>query len=50
MKTPAQIGSWNVLQMHLPRHKRHQYVNEQTRFWNDLEGFLKREKFKGSNW
>ena len=50
MKVPAQIENWNVLKIALPRNKRHHDVNEQSRFWSDIELFLKREKFKGSDW
>ena len=50
VKIPSHIDSWNVLKLQLPRNKRHHDVNEQTKFWNDFETFLKRERFSGSVW
>jgi hypothetical protein len=50
MKVPALIDSWNVLKLQLPRNKRHHDVNEKSKFWNDFEVFLKRERFRGSDW
>ena len=49
-KVPASIDSWNVLKLQLPRNKRHHDVNEMSKFWNDFEVFLKRERFRGSDW
>jgi parafibromin len=49
-KPPAQVQLWNVLKLQLPRNQRHHDVNEMTKFWLDLEQFMKREKFKGSDW
>jgi len=46
-KIPPSIETWNVLRLAIPRHKRHQDVNVLANLWNDLEQFLKREKFKG---
>jgi hypothetical protein len=50
VKVPSIIDTWNVLKLSLPRNKRHHDVNEQSKFWNDFESFLKREKFRGSDW
>lgn len=50
VKLPALVNNWNVLKLQLPRNKRHHDVNEMTKFWQDLEAHLKRERFKGSDW
>jgi hypothetical protein len=49
-KIPPVIDTWNVVKLTLPRNKRHHDVNEISKFWQDLEIFLKREKFRGSDW
>ena len=49
-KPPVHISQWNVQKLSLPRNQRHHDVNEMTKFWQDLENFLKREKFKGADW
>jgi len=49
-KIPPVIETWNVVKLILPRNKRHHDVNEMTKFWQDFEIFLKREKFRGSDW
>ena len=46
MKTPQVVNTWNVLKLLLPRNQRHHDVNEMSKFWQDLEMFLKRERFK----
>jgi hypothetical protein len=35
------------MKLELPKYKRHQDVHVQANFWNDLEQFVKREKYKG---
>lgn len=50
VKVPQLVDSWNVLKLQLPRNKRHHDVNEMTKFWQDFEVFLKRERFQGSDW
>jgi parafibromin len=50
VKVPAIVGTWNVQKLQLTRNKRHHDVNEMTKFWQDLEVFLKRERFRGSDW
>jgi hypothetical protein len=50
VKVPPVVNNWNVLKLQLPRNKRHHDVNEMTKFWQDLESHLKRERFKGCDW
>jgi parafibromin len=50
VKVPPLVETWNVQKLTLPRNKRHHDVNEMTKFWNDFEVYLKRERFKGSDW
>ena len=49
-KMPSSISTWNVQKLQIPRNQRHHDVNEMSKFWQDLEVFLKRERFKGSDW
>ena len=41
----SMLGAWNLFRLQIPRYKRHLDAQAQTRFWLDLEQFLKREKF-----
>jgi len=42
---PDMCKKWNIKILNLQRNKRHQDISVQNEFWNDLESFLKKEKF-----
>ena len=44
---PDITQKWNIKILNLHRNKRHQDVSVQNEFWNDIEAFLKKEKFQG---
>ena len=44
---PPKVNSWNIKKLELQRNKRHHDINVRNIFWNDLEEFLRRDKFDG---